>query len=404
MEIGAIYEGDNIDILHSFSDNSVDLIYADPPFYSGKPYELIWKDEPERRSFEDRWSGGIQHYIGWMEPRLKECWRVLKPTGSVFLHCDWHADAYLRILLDKIFGYGNFRNEIVWCYTGASSPNQKQFPRKHDTIFWYSKGNKWTFNEDDVRIAYSQATLQRIAAAEGGGKSKESVFHGKRTERAVNEKGKIVEDWWDIPVVGSTSKERLGYPTQKPVALLERIIRAASSKNDVVLDPFCGCGTTLVASQKLSRKWVGIDFSRTACKLMQKRLRKEFGINPQIITGDVDIKYVKKLSHFEFQNWVVVDKFLGNVSKTKSNDKGVDGTTPQINGGYPIQVKQEEGIGRNYIDNFETAMRRIGKKKGYFVAFSFGRGAIEEVARAKNEEGLDITLRTVQELLDGKIE
>ena len=322
----------------------------------------------------------------------------------MYLHCDWHADAHLRILMEKIFGYNNFRNEIVWCYTGASSPNQKQFPRKHDTIYWFSKSNKWTFNEDDVRIAYSTSTLQRIEAGESGGKSKESIFHGKRTARATNPKGKIVEDWWDIPVVGSTAKERLGYPTQKPVALLERIVRASSNKNDIILDPFCGCGTTLVASQRLSRKWVGIDFSRTACKLMQKKLKKDFSINAPIITGDVDMKYVRKLAHFEFQNWAVVDKFLGTVSKTKSNDKGIDGFTPQITGGFPIQVKQEEGIGRNYIDNFETAMRRMGKKKGYFVAYSFGRGAIEEVARVRNEEGIEIILRTAQDLLDGKVE
>lgn len=404
MEINSIYEGDNLDVLHSFSDRSINLIYADPPFYSGKPYELIWKDEPEKRAFEDRWSGGIEHYVTWMEPRLRECYRVLKDTGSMYLHCDWHADAHLRLLMDKIFGSNNFRNEIVWCYTGASSPNQKQFPRKHDTIFWYSKSNKWVFNEDDIRTPYSESTLQRIAAGEEGGKSKESVFHGKRTARATNPKGKIFEDWWELPIVGSTAKERLGYPTQKPVALLERIVKASSNKGDIVLDPFCGCGTTLVASQKLERKWVGIDFSRTACKLMQKRLRKDFGVNAQIITGNVDIKYVKKLAPFEFQNWVVVDKFLGTVSKTKSSDFGIDGLTPQVTGGYPIQVKQSEDVGRNVIDNFETAMRRINKKKGYIVAFSFGRGAIEEVARTKNQDGIEIILRTVQELLDGKVE
>jgi tRNA G10 N-methylase Trm11 len=185
----------------------------------------------------------------------------------------------------------------------------------------------------------------------------------------------------------------LGYPTQKPVALLERIINASSNKGDIVLDPFCGCETTLVAAQKLGRRWIGIDISHTACKLMQKRLQKEFNITFPIIRGDVDMAYVKKLPHFEFQNWVIVDKFLGTVSPKKSGDFGIDGFTPQITGGYPIQVKQSEDIGRNVIDNFETAIRRIHKTRGYIVAYSFGRGAIEEVARAKNQDGIDIILR-----------
>ena len=210
--------------------------------------------------------------------------------------------------------------------------------------------------------------------------------------------------WTDIPPIQSQSKERMGYPTQKPVALLERIISISANKEDIVLDPFCGCGTTLVAAQKLKRKWIGIDISPTACKLMKKRIQKEFKINVQLIRGEVDLNYVKKLPPFEFQNWVVVDKFLGTVSRTKSGDFGVDGSTPQIMGGCPIQVKQSENIGRNVVDNFETAMRRLNKKKGFIVAFSFGSGAIEEVARAKNQEGIEIILRTVKELLEGKIE
>jgi hypothetical protein len=149
---------------------------------------------------------------------------------------------------------------------------------------------------------------------------------------------------------------------------------------------------------------VGIDVSPTACKLMKKRLRTEFKIDAHLIKGEVDLKYVKKLHHFEFQNWVVVDKFLGRVSPTKSGDMGIDGFTPQVTGGYPIQVKQSEDVGRNVIDNFETAMRRIKKNKGYIVAYSFGKGAYEEAARTKNQEGLEIILRTIEELLEGKIE
>lgn len=234
-------------------------------------------------------------------------------------------------------------------------------------------------------------------------KTKDGRIQRRRFKNEL--KGFPVQNLWDdIQMVSSQSSERLGYPTQKPVALLERIIKAGSDESDIVLDPFCGCGTTLVAAQRLRRKWIGIDISPTACKLMKKRMQKEFKINIQLIRGEVDIEYVKKLAPFDFQNWVIVDKFLGKTSMRKSGDMGIDGFTPEILGAYPIQVKQSEGIGRNVVDNFETAMRRIDKKKGYIVAYSFVKNANEEAARAKNEDGLEVILRTVQELIEGKIE
>ncbi len=404
METGAIYEGDNLEIMSKFPDKSVDLIYADPPFYSGKPYEVIWEDAPEKRAFEDRWSGGIQHYVSWMEPRLTECRRILKDTGSMFLHCDTHANAYLRILMNKIFGGSRMINEIIWCYeTGGRAT--KFYPSKHDTIFWYSKTKDYNFYYDQVAIPRDTSTMHEgIYTDENGKKYQRNIKNGKEY-RYYLDKGTLPNDWWtDIQALNPSAKERLGYPTQKPVALLERIIKTASKKEDIILDPFCGCGTTLVASQKLHRKWIGIDISATACKLMQKRLKKDFSITAQLVRGEVDMKYIKKLAPFEFQNWVVVDKFSGTVSRTKSGDMGIDGTTAQVNGGYPIQVKQSEDIGRNVIDNFETAIRRMRKSKGYIVAYSFGKGAVEEVARVKNQEGLEIILRTAQELLDGKVE
>ena len=203
----------------------------------------------------------------------------------------------------------------------------------------------------------------------------------------------------------STIKEYMGYPTQKPVALLDRIIKASSNKGDLILDPFCGCGTALFSAQKNERRWIGIDISATACKLMKERLKRECGINARMIRGDVDINYVKKLNPYDFQNWAVVDKFGGNVSRTKSGDKGIDGYTSQLYGGYPIQVKQgTSGVGRPVVQQFESAIRLAKKSKGYIVAFLFSREAIEEVARAKDEDGITIILRTVQDLLDGKIE
>ena len=395
MEINAIYEGDNLEILSKFPSESVDLIYADPPFFSNQQYEKIWGDKAEIRSFKDRWKGGIEHYISWMEPRLRECHRILKKHGSICLHCDWHAGHYLKVLMDKIFGENNFRNEIVWHYR-TGNVSDKQLQRKHDIILFYSKSYKLTYNPIEIKEYYSQIYGPNFKPGFKGRKS------GK--DESGEYRMSFIDDVWDISAVFTLSKEHLGYPTQKPLKLLDRIITIFSKEGDIVLDPFCGCGTTLMSAQKLKRRWIGIDISPTACKLMAKRLKKEFSISPHLIRGVVDINYVKKLEPFEFQNWIVIDKFLGTISKTKSADMGLDGFTPFVTGGYPIQVKQSEGVGRNVIDNFETAMDRVKKKKGYIVAFSFGKGAYEEVARIKNEKNIYIILRTVQELLDGKIE
>jgi len=457
MEVNSIYEGDNLEILSKFPDNSIDLIYADPPFFSNKHYEVIWDDGAEVRAFQDRWQGGIEHYITWMEPRLRECWRVLKPTGSMYLHCDWHANAHLRILMDKIFGEKNFINEIIWKRIfGAGKSSQyasRRFGANIDTIFLYSKSSKYylstlrelseseineKFNlidskgnryyDDSAHIFRPQGLGARpnLCYEWKGFKNRSSAGWTMKKDRLEEEYGKgnivilsngklqrrkylrdyegmsISNLWDDIPpVVGN---ESLGYPTQKPVALLIRIISASSKEGDVVLDPFCGCGTTLAAAQKLKRRWIGIDVSPTACKLMVRRIRQQFSISSHLIKGKVDLSYVKKLEPFEFQNWVVVDKFYGTVSRTKSGDMGIDGITPQVLGGYPIQVKQSEDVGRNVIDNFLSAMQRMKKDKGYIVAFSFGKGAHEEVARLKNEGKINIILRTVQDLLDGKVE
>ncbi len=454
MEINAIYEGDNLEIMRNFPDKSVDLIYADPPFFSNRHYEVIWKDGAEIRAFQDRWKGGIEHYVSWMEPRLRECWRVLKDSGSMYLHCDWHANAHLRILMDKIFGESNFKNEIVWPRTYAHSDSKqgaKAFGRIHDTILFYSKTDKNTWNtsykpyeKDYIEKTFKGTdkngrkyqTVTLTASKPGGDTSFE--WHGIKPPKGrywaysktnldkMEKEGRIVflksgiprlkkylddtpgipiqDVWSDVTRMSTFSKERMGYPTQKPVALLERIVKASSNKDNIVLDPFCGCGTALVASQKLGRKWIGIDVSPTACKLMTKRLKKEFAINPHLIKGEVDLSYVRNLPHFEFQNWVVVDKFFGTANPRKSGDKGIDGHTPQVMGGYPIQVKQSDDVGSVPVRLFETDMKVDGKNKGYFVAFSFNKGAYEEVARAKNQDGLEIILRTVQELLDGKVE
>jgi tRNA G10 N-methylase Trm11 len=193
----------------------------------------------------------------------------------------------------------------------------------------------------------------------------------------------------------SDKKERLGYPTQKPEALLKRIIEASSNKGDIVLDPFCGGGTTIAVAHQLGRKWIGIDVSPIACNKMRDRLIKAGATNIRIIGAQKTVKELKKLSDWQFQNWVI-DRIGGVPSSKKTDDKGVDGYTFMAR--EPVQVKQSEDIGRNVVDNFETAMRRKHKTTGYIVAFSFGKGAYEEAARAKLEDNLDIKLVRVDEM------
>ncbi len=390
-----IYCGDNLTWLKKFPDNCIDLIYIDPPFFSNRHYEVIFNDGEEIRSFEDRWKGGINHYIEWMKERVFEMHRILKDSGSFYLHCDWHASHYLKVMCDDIFGYNNFKNEIVWCYT-APTNTRKNFPKKHDIILRYVKTDNWIFNYNDISVPYSEETIARTFRGAGDtglylDKDPETKHRGR-----LKPEGKIPEDWWILPRLQGNSIERLSYPTQKPEALMERIIKASSSKDDIVLDPFCGCGTTIAVAQRLQRKWIGIDVSPSACKLMKNRVEKNGARGTEIIGLPVNIEDLKKLPPFEFQNWCV-GAMGGTVNSKKIGDMGIDGFT--FMNRYPIQVKQSERVGRNIVDNFETALQRAKHDIGHIIAFSFGKGAYEEVAEAK-QRGLHMELLTVDKLLE----
>lgn len=381
-----------MEVLGKFPEESIDLIYLDPPFFSNKNYEIIWNDGYEKRSFEDRWKGGIDCYSAWMKPRLDQCYRVLKKTGTLYLHCDYRANAHLRIILDRLFGPNMIQNELVWYYRGGGVP-KNTFARRHDTIFFYTKSNKWTFNVDAVRTSYSEESMERLQYVARS-------FRGDRVydKYRPNPKGKHPDDVLMIQPTMPSSKERLGYPTQKPERLLDVLIKASSGPTDIVLDPFCGCGTTIAVAHKLGRRWIGVDVSPTACKLMQTRFSR---LNPPVkalVVGmPMDEAQLKILPPFEFQNWVV-QRLFGRVSSRKSGNMGIDGFSFE---GYPIQVKQSTGVGRNTVDNFETALRRHGDEKGFIVAFSFTRDAYEETARVQSEEEKPtITLLTVEELAE----
>ena len=219
--------GDNLHIMRQLPTNSIDLIYIDPPFFSGRQYNVIWGDNNELRSFNDIWEGGLDGYLIWLNARLYEMKRLLKPTGSIYVHCDWHASHYIKVEMDKIFGYESFQNEFVWYYGGGGAAKTR-WGRKHDVLLFYTKSPEWAFNVDDVRTPHKWTSGQ--LRADGSGRD-----YGK---------GKLPDDVFEHHSVMPWSGERIGYPTQKPMALLERIIKASSNEGDVVLDAFVGGGTT----------------------------------------------------------------------------------------------------------------------------------------------------------------
>ncbi len=392
LETGVLYCDDNLQRLMQFPSDCIDLIYLDPPFFSNRHYEVIWGDEAEVRSFEDRWQGGINVYIDWMRERMIELQRILKPTGTIYLHCDSHAGHYLKVMMDDLFGMNRFVNEVIWHYKTSSGAPNKWLHRNHDTIFRYANGPCDGVTWNHPKEPWPEKTLKKWQKDEQGRIYRAQHKFGKRYY--IDPEGKLMDDVWEI-TLSSRSHERLGYPTQKPEALLERIIRASSNKGDIVLDPFCGCGTTMAVAQKEKRQWIGIDISPTAVGLMQRRLRK-LGAEPQvenIPTSEIDLRTLKP---FEFQNWVM-QQVSGTPSPKKSGDMGIDGLSFMYH--EPIQVKQSESVGRNVVDNFETAVERSGKDVGYIVAFSFTKGAYEEAARAKAAGKAQIVLVTVAELI-----
>lgn len=449
--------GDNLEILKGIESSSVDLCYIDPPFFSNRNYEVIWGDEGEVASFKDRWSGGIEHYINWLYERVVEIHRVLKDTGSIYLHCDYHANTYIAVnILDKIFGRDNFRADLVWKRANAHNDARKKFPTLTDTIWYYSKSSKYTFHQTYTGLSekyiddfyrYSDKNgmfqLADLSYPKPGGYTYEYkgykphangwrcpietmrkwdaeglIYFPKRIDQRLrrkrylkNSKGTVIGNiWTDIKNV--QGKERIGYPTQKPVALLERIIKASSNEGDVVLDCFCGGGTTISVAKKLNRRFIGIDQSVQAIKITQARLEKETDLLNNapftIETHKYDYDMVRESEAFEFERFII-EQFGGEANIKQRGDYGIDGIKKEDNTNVPIQTKRSDNIGRNVIDNFKSAIARYYKSinkniepntiSGYIIAFSFGKGAVEEVARLKREENIVIKLMEVEDII-----
>ncbi|HTS68406.1 MAG TPA: DNA methyltransferase [Terriglobia bacterium] len=472
LQTQIIYCGDCLQQLSKLPEACIDLIYIDPPFNSNRNYEVFWGEAKEKRSFEDR-HASTAAYIDFMRPRCVQLARVLKPAGSFYYHCDWHASHYVKVMLDQIFGENNFQNEIVWKRSdakGDAGQGAKHFGRCHDSIMLYTGGsNDWTFNrlytpfseeyietfyrhkDSDGRRWKRDNLLGPGGAGKGNAKyeflgvtrywryTKEKMEDLYRAGRVVQmnpgvvpmykryldeAKGVPLTTWWDdIKYIHASSHERLGYPTQKPVTLLDRIVQTSSNPGNIVLDAFCGCGTALVSAQNLGRKWIGIDISPTACRVMAKRLGRDCGLiegKSFVVRGlpwaEGDLR---KIPHFEFENWAVIA--LGGIpNKAKVGDMGIDGkiypvsSMPAKSGKkageldfmdtwYPIQVKQKDKVGRPDIDSFEAVMQRENRLKGFFVSFDYSEDAKMEVDAFFRRSHKVIIPLTVREILDEEI-
>ena len=295
-----IFTGDNLPIMRGINSESVDLIYLDPPFNSNANYAAPIGSKAAGAEFKDTWTlddidnawldlietkypvlnrvihaamtNSDKSYLIYMAARLLEMKRILKDTGAIYLHCDTTMSHYLKLVMDAVFGKGNFRNEIVWHYYNVASTSRKFIGRKHDTIFFFAKSDATSFNWDSMREPYSSDSNWVKASGSYGD-----------LRYSPNEKGKLMHDVWRIPTINNMAKERTGYPTQKPLALLDHIIKASSNEGDVVFDPFCGCATTLVAADRLQREWIGIDISEKAAELVVDRIKKDQGLFENII-------------------------------------------------------------------------------------------------------------------------
>jgi site-specific DNA-methyltransferase (adenine-specific) len=477
--MNTLHYGDNLPILRAMPPESVDLVYLDPPFNSSRSYNILFKDQTGATSdaqiaaFDDTWAWGpsaeqalldiitanpgivddlldalkkvigptpMLAYLVMMAARLVELRRILKPTGSLYIHCDPTASHYLKMILDAIFGFDNFRNEIIWQRTSAKGLMTRRLPSNHDTIFYYTKSDQYTWNSDAMFQPYDQANLdektagkythrdpdgriyrldslinpspdrpnltyeflgitrvwrwtkERMQAAYEAGlviqTKPGTVPQGKRY--LDEQRGKPLADiWTDIPPINSQAAERLGYPTQKPLALLERIIQASSNPGDTVLDPFCGCGTAIAAAEKLGRSWIGIDITYLAITLIEGRMKKMYpGIQFAVTGKPADLASAKDLAardRYQFQWWAL------------SLIHAKPASSPSLQG-------REQGVGKkgkdqgidgiiNYIDDAKQTLKRvIVQVKSGHVKSGDIRDLVGVLKREQSEIGVFITL------------
>ena len=256
-----LLHGDALHAAALLPDASVDLVYADPPFFTGR------RHNGNGAGFADTWTGGLAAYLDWLRPCLVAFHRLLRPTGTLYVHLDWHAVHYVKLELDRIFGADHFLNEVIWHYGLGAARSRSHFLRKHDTLLVYRRGATATFH-------VLRGPVTRAMAAKYRHEDERGRYMHSRGRRYYLKGGKPLDSVWEIPSIAATATERLGYPTQKPEALLERVVGASSNPGDVVLDLFCGSGTTPAVAQRLGRRWIAGDSSADAVALTAARLRR----------------------------------------------------------------------------------------------------------------------------------
>lgn len=393
LEPNRLFWGDNLHVMRSLRSESIDLIYIDPPFFSGRQYNVVFGDQNELRSFSDIWKGGMPGYLIWLNARLYEMKRLLKKTGSIIIHLDEHAVHYCKVEMDKVFGYTSFINEIIWHYTGGGRA-KRYFSNKHDSLLWYGRAGKsgnFFFDIDAVRVPYKETS----GYAKGGIKS----ASGKKY--MPNPKGTPVDDVWDIPIINPRDPERIGYPTQKPEKLLERIIAGCSPEGGIVADFFIGGGTTAATAQRLGRRWIACDQSRVAVAITADRLTRQVEeqtgkvfITPDFTVehwGVYEAKHLSKASPEQFRSFVL--RAFG--AKTEQHEEDIHG----CKGVIPVWVgdsKQDKAVTAEDVQVFANAVRRTLRYKqdnlrdGIMLAWAFRQDAKEAADRLRELEKTDL--------------
>lgn len=348
-----ILNGDCLDELKNIDEGSIDLIYLDPPFFTQTVQKSKTRDNKQEYSFDDKWES-IDDYRNYIEKRLVECRRVLKETGSIFLHCDKTASHHLRIALDNVFGMDNFRGEIIWKYRRWSN-SKKGLLNNHQNIYFYSKTKKFKFNtyyEDYSETTNIDQILQDRVKNEHG-KSEYKKDENGEVVIGKAKKGVPLSDVWEIPYLNPKASERVGYPTQKPILLLEKIISIVTDEGDVVLDPFMGSGTTLVASSLMRRNYIGIDKSEDAVNLAKQRLEKPVKTESNLIKNGKG-SYINKTEEDM--------KILNSINAVPvQRNKGIDGFLKEYYKDAPISVRIEKD-NENTIDAMKLLISASKKK------------------------------------------
>ncbi len=354
-----VYQGDCLDIMQEFDADSINLIYLDPPFFTQRVHSLRARDRAKEFSFDDLWSSHFE-YGNFLYERLKEMWRVLSSTGAIFFHCDRNAAHIARTLLDEIFGPDMFRSEIIWHYKRWSNSKKSLLPA-HQNIFYYTKSEHYTFNF--IYQDYSEATnvdqiLQRRKRDEAG----KSVYDRDQNGQIIpsgGKKGVPLSDVWDIPYLNPKAKERTGYPTQKPVLLLERIIEIGTNENDLILDPFCGSGTTLVAASLLNRRSIGIDISDDAIEITKQRLKSQIKTESHLLKKGRD--------SYKNANEEALALLAGIEYAAVQRNKGIDAILKDDVNGSPIPVRIQRD--NETILDAATCLYNAAKTKNAPVMF-----------------------------------